>query len=131
MNDLLFDTNVLIHAFRNNKYIASKLEKLRVITIPSVVVGELYQGSYNKRELSTIESYINEYCEVIYANERVSSRALELMKKYTLSHNLLIIDALIAATAYEHSMTLVTEDVSHFGGISEIDMWSLQQFVTE
>lgn len=131
MKNLLFDSNVLIHAFRNNKNTALKLEQLEIISVPAVVAGELYQGSKNKQELAIIEEYIDTYCEVLPITERISMFALKLVQLYTLSHNLLIIDALIAATAYEHDMTLVTEDTKHFGKIAEIDMWSFRQFIAE
>jgi predicted nucleic acid-binding protein len=37
-----------------------------------------------------------------------------LLRQYRLSHGLLIIDALIAATALAHGETLYTKNVRHF-----------------
>ncbi|MBU2610429.1 MAG: PIN domain-containing protein, partial [Chloroflexi bacterium] len=43
-------------------------------------------------------------------NERISSAAVELIRKYRLSHGLLIPDALIAATALTQNFDFITKN---------------------
>lgn len=47
-------------------------------------------------------------------DERVSTRAGELGREYRASHHLGIADLLVAATALEHGLELVTSNVKHF-----------------
>lgn len=47
----------------------------------------------------------------------ITIRAIALMESLTLSHGLGMGDALIAATALEHGVPLLTANVKHFGPI--------------
>jgi len=55
--------------------------------------------------------------------------ALTLLEKYTLSHHLLILDALIAATVIENKLTLVTGNYKHFSMIKKLpaQKWSQEK----
>ena len=46
--------------------------------------------------------------------------AIELMESLTLSHGLQTGDALIAATAIEHHLPMLTANVKHFGAVAEL-----------
>jgi predicted nucleic acid-binding protein len=52
---------------------------------------------------------------VIPVTETVTQRAIELMETFTLSHGLQMGDALIAATALELNVPILTANVKHFG----------------
>jgi predicted nucleic acid-binding protein len=47
-------------------------------------------------------------------DEKISQLALKLMERYLLSSHLLILDAIIAATAIRHNLTLITGNLKHF-----------------
>ena len=47
----------------------------------------------------------------------VTERAIGLMETLTLSHGLQLGDALIAATALEHGLTVLTANAKHFSAI--------------
>jgi predicted nucleic acid-binding protein len=47
---------------------------------------------------------------------------LRLMKLYAISHGLRIPDALIAATAMEENLTLVTANIKHFSFIKDLSL---------
>lgn len=58
--------------------------------------------------------------------EAITLRATELMESLTLSHGLQMGDALIAATAIEHRMPVLTANVKHF---SAVDSLAVEAFV--
>lgn len=55
----------------------------------------------------------------------ISERAVVLMETFALSHGLQLGDALIAATALEHDLVLLTANTKHF---SAIDSLRLERF---
>ncbi|GAB4159030.1 MAG: hypothetical protein Fur0046_38490 [Cyanobacteria bacterium J069] len=52
----------------------------------------------------------------------VGDRATQLLQDYFLSHGLLIPDALIAATAIEHQIPLLTKNQRDFRFISDLTL---------
>lgn len=59
---------------------------------------ELLVGCRNKAELRNTERFIQRFL-VLNISEEVCDTALNLLRRYRLSHGLMIPDALIAATA--------------------------------
>jgi predicted nucleic acid-binding protein len=55
---------------------------------------------------------------------QISDRATQLMQEYFLSHGLLIADALIAATAIENEIPLLTKNQSDFRFIKALHLLS-------
>ncbi|WP_423601388.1 PIN domain-containing protein [Roseateles sp. MS654] len=49
--------------------------------------------------------------------EAITQRAIELMETITLSHGLQMGDALIAATALNHGLPVLTANFKHFGAV--------------
>jgi predicted nucleic acid-binding protein len=47
-------------------------------------------------------------------SEAISNRATELVETHALGNGLMLADALIAATAIEHSLALASGNVKHF-----------------
>ena len=79
-------------------------------------------GALNKAELSKIKKSLNSV-SIIQVNEAISEIALELQENYSLSHNLTIPDALIAATALEEGVELFTLNQKDFKFISQIKLY--------
>jgi predicted nucleic acid-binding protein len=52
----------------------------------------------------------------------VGARAYELLKLYAKSHGLHVFDSLVAATAIEEGLTLVTRNRRHFGVIDGLSL---------
>ena len=70
---------------------------------------ELLQGMRNKVELAAVKKMLERRSAVILPlTEVLTQRAIALMESLTLSHGLQMGDALIAATALEHQMPLLT-----------------------
>lgn len=121
MNRYLIDTNILIDYFRKSKRAVEFLESLKEIIVSAVSVGEIYQGLRNKQELRFAKQFLGSI-KILPIDEQLSKLSLELLERYTLSHGLIILDALIAATAIKHNLTLITGNVKHFEMIKELKL---------
>ena len=51
-------------------------------------------------------------------SEAMTQRAIDLMESLTLSHGLQMGDALIAATALDHGLPVLTANVKHFSAVT-------------
>jgi hypothetical protein len=74
---------------------------------------ELLVGCRNARAVARVQQFLR-YARVMPINTVASYIAYHLMQSFSLSHGLLIPDALIAATALEYDGTLYTKNVRHF-----------------
>ncbi|MBI4646375.1 MAG: PIN domain-containing protein [Bacteroidia bacterium] len=75
--------------------------------MPIITALELCKGAGNKNELKEIQEFIN-YYPSLQLNSKGVELALELIKKYHLSHNLGLADALIAASVIIADLQLFT-----------------------
>jgi len=100
---VICDANIFISLFRNIPQTVIELESIggENVLIPSVSVMELYRGMQNKKEMAEMQKKINQY-NILHFNEDVSKRAIELVNKFRLSHNLQIPDAIIGC--YGHCL---------------------------
>jgi predicted nucleic acid-binding protein len=120
MGRYLIDTNVLISYLRRDKKAISFLDSLEKVVISTISAGEIYQGVRNKKELRLTKDFLSTYCRIISLDEQISGLSLELLEKYILSRGLLLLDALIAATAIKYDLTLITSNSKHFEIIKEL-----------
>ena len=115
---MLVDTDVLIWHLRGNPQAARWLDRLQPLTISSVSYLEVLQGIRNKAELVAVQKMLQQRkANVRPITEAITRRATELMEAMTLSHGLQMGDALIAATALEHGLPVLTGNVKHFAAI--------------
>ena len=84
---------------------------------------ELLQCAANKGQHKYIKEFLNEYdFMVLPLTENIGHRASIYVEEYTLSSNLRAGDAIIAATAVENNMILVTSNAKHFKPIKELQL---------
>jgi predicted nucleic acid-binding protein len=115
---MLVDTDVLIWHLRGNPQAARWLDRLQPLTISSVSYLEVLQGMRNKAELVAVQKMLQQRkANVQPITEAITRKATELMEAMTLSHGLQMGDALIAATALEHGLPVLTGNVKHFAAI--------------
>ena len=121
---VLCDTNILIELSKNNPNISAELRNIGNlnILISSVSAGEFIYGALNKAELVKIKKALNAV-QVLHINEVVSEKALELLENYSLSHNLTVPDALIAATSLIHDLELYTLNIKDFKFIKGLELY--------
>lgn len=123
---IIVDTDILIDAGRGDQKAIDRLNQLEMESIVAITVVtemELIVGCRNQEELKKLELFLNRY-QKITLTANISERAIGLLKKFRLSHGLLIADALIAATALENSMKLISKNQRHFRYINELDLLS-------
>lgn len=122
MNKFLADTTVLIEHLRGNERAKLFLEKYSP-SVSTVTIAELIQGSRDKRELTTVLKLYTSLVEEVI-DKKISNKALDLLKRFYLSNGLLFLDALVAATAMENKLTLVTGNLKHFRFIKGVEIIS-------
>ncbi len=121
---VICDTNIFIEFYKGNRQVIENLHKIGNdnIALSSVTAGELIFGAFNKTELQNIQKDINEL-KVLHINEKISRNFINMMQKYSLSHNLDLPDALIAATVISSGFELYTLNLKHFKYIDNIKLW--------
>ena len=118
---MLIDTDVLIWMTRGHAGAAARLQTLLPWRISAVTYMELAQGCRNKQELAQIKKGLAlSQTEILPISTAISGRAMQLIDAYALSHSMQLGDALIAATALEHGLTVLTANAKHFSAIPEL-----------
>lgn len=120
MNQALVDTTVLIEYLRQDS-VAQSFIKNNLPYFSTVAKAELIQGARDKKELAIIIGFLKDL-EELTINERVATLAIKLTEKHYLSHHLLFLDAIIAATALEENLIFVTDNVKHFSFIPNLKL---------
>jgi len=128
MEKYLVDTTVLIDHLRNKPEATCFLEKEGLL-ISAVTAAELLQGARNKKEQKEIEALVKQF-DISWISSSVSQLAIKLLSKHFLKFNLLFLDALIAATALEKKVVLVTDNIKHFKFISKLKVISPKEIET-
>lgn len=118
MSLFLIDTNVFSKIFGNNLAVKEFVESLDAV-IDATVYIECLQGSKSNSEKRVIEKYINEF-PLLPITPATSAKAIRLIRDYSNSHGLLLPDALIAATALENDLTLLTYNDNDFKFIQDL-----------
>jgi predicted nucleic acid-binding protein len=82
---------------------------------------EMIAGCQSKGDLRTVERYLKRFL-IIDINERISRLAVDLLLRYRLSHGLRLADSLIAATAINHRLPLVSKNQRDYRFIASLDL---------
>ncbi len=124
MAELLIDTDILIDVANEDATAIHRLkqeDQHSALTISIITVMELVVGCRNKQEQQTLERFLAKF-RVLTLSSAVSNQATTLLKTYCLSHGLLIADALIAATAIERGIPLLSKNQRDFRFIQELTL---------
>jgi predicted nucleic acid-binding protein len=124
---ILCDTNILIDFFKDDETVKKGLHKIgsAELAVSVITIGELYYGARDKTELAKIQKRLASLKQVELDPE-ISIIFLELMEKYVLSHRLSLPDALIAATALRHNVSLYTLNLKDFKYIPGIKLYKAE-----
>ena len=123
---VIIDTDVLVEFLRGSAETIKALKAIKPenLAISSITRMELLVGALNNAELRKIEKSLNAIRE-IPVSEAISTRAVNLIKKYAKSHGLKIPDGIIAATAIEQSVELFTYNIKDFKFIQGLTLYSM------
>ena len=113
--DGVIDTDILIDATKRHEDATTFLVKQQVVGIQISIISaiELVVGCRNKVEMTQTQKFLQD-CTVLPVTANASQIAYRLVESFYLSHGLIMADALIAATALEHDLTLYTRNTRHF-----------------
>lgn len=113
--EVLIDTDVLIWLARGNANASRVIDSLGDWAISSVSYMEMVQGCRNKTEQKAFQKAFKSTPETILGlTPGINDHAVSLVEQHALSHSLHMADALIAATALEHGLPLLTGNAKHF-----------------
>src|SRR5437763_4933037 len=87
----------------------------------SSLAMELMVGARNQQEVSEIDQLVTAYSVIPLAAE-IGNSAYRLLKRHAKSHGLRVFDSLIAATALDEDLTLVTKNKKHFQMIDSLKL---------
>ena len=119
LDDVGVDTDVLIWHLRGYPQATRRLDELGALTLSAISWLEVLQGMRNKAELLAVKKMLDKRsARLLPVTEAITLRATELMESLTLSHGLQMGDALIAATALDHGLPVLTANVKHFSAVT-------------
>ena len=115
---IFLDTNILIEYLKGNKSLIEPYQAEELF-ISDIVVMELYQGAKNKSDLNFIAKEIAVF-KILKTNDEIMKLATVLVREYNLSHNLKMMDAIIASTVLVYDIQLMSlnrKDFVYLDGI--------------
>ena len=117
---IFLDTNILIEHLKGNSEILAPYP-MRTLFVNDIVVMELYQGARNRSDLDFVVREIAPF-KTLTMHDEVMKLATTLIYRYKLSHNLRMMDAMIAATVLVYGLELLTLNRKDFRYIPEIKL---------
>ena len=122
---ILCDTNIFIEIYKGNDLIIDIFKKIGQynVAISDVSCAELLYGARNKKELNLIRKDLDKLI-VLPISSTISTYAVKLVEKFSLSHNLNLPDALIASTVIVHDIELYTLNLKDFRFLNDISLFN-------
>lgn len=122
------DSDILIWYLRGRQSARQILADCAPIQVSSISYMELVQGVRNRDELNDLRKTFRARKWIIRpVCESISSRAIGIIERYSLSQGIRLADALIAATCIELGEALIAANVRHYSFLSEL---SVRPYVT-
>ena len=121
---IVIDTDILIDAGRKVSDAVACLEQIEQRARPAISAMsemELIVGLRTKAELRALENFLSRF-QIIPLNEQTSILATDLLRRYRLSHGLLIADAIIAATALSRNVSFITKNQRDYRFITGLNL---------
>jgi predicted nucleic acid-binding protein len=120
---MLFDTDLLIWIFRGNAKAARRIEESAARHMSVVSLMELIQGARDRREVHLIKKFLADFgFQTMPLTENIGHRAVIYMELHAPKSGLRLADALIAATAVENALALLSGDLTHYRALSDLNL---------
>ena len=120
---MLFDTDIFIWVQRGNRKATDLIDSSpeRSLSVQSFM--ELLQNAADKRQQRLAKQFIAEMGFIVLPlTENIGHRALIYVEEYGLGSGMRAGDALIAATAVENNLPLVTSNGKHFKAVKDLEV---------
>jgi len=112
---MIFDTDIFIWIQRGNQKAAKLIDRSSERCLCAYSYLELLQSAKNRQQQDYIHDFLSSFGFVsLPLTENIGHRALIYIEAYSMSHGLRAGDAIIAATAAENKMLLVSSNAKHF-----------------
>lgn len=124
IDSVLVDSDLLIDLAHEDRVVEKYLhiiEKTFRLSISAITRMEILVGCRNKVEQKEALQFLAKF-PVFEVHPGISQKAVELILQYNLSHNLLVPDALIAATAIEEEIPLASKNQRDFKFIKGLSL---------
>lgn len=118
MIEYLPDTNIFFRIFKGDLAVTNLVANLE-IAVDTTVYIECLQGSKSNQEKREIKKVLDNF-PLLPITPAISQTAIKLIDSYSNSHGLLFADALIAASALENDLTLLTYNIGDFKFIKDL-----------
>ena len=120
---MIFDTDMFIWVQRGNQKAADLIDRSPARFLSVQTHMELLQCALNKNQLTHVKDFIHSFGFIVLPlTENIGHRALIYVEQYTLTNGLRAGDAIIAATAAENNLKLVTSNAKHFRVIKDLPL---------
>lgn len=120
---ILVDTDVIIWMCRGSIKARDVLIAHPAPFISSVTRMELVQGMRNRQELLLLNKSFRELgIKTIHIDTGISSRATLLVESHYHKNHLMLADALIAATALQEFLPLLSGNYKHYKDIAGLEI---------
>ena len=118
---MIFDTDIFIWIQRGNEKAARIIEKSEDRFLSVQTYMELLQGAQNKTQHKYTKDFLSSFGFIVLPlTENIGHRAAIYVEEYALSSGKRAGDALIAASAVENNLTLVSSNVKHYKAIKDL-----------
>lgn len=124
LSAVIVDTDILIDLAHQDEIAIKclrKLEKDYQLEISAITKLEIIVGCRNKRELKEVNNFLENF-PVNSLTPEITQTTIELVSEYFLSHNLMIADALIAATAIVCNKPLISKNQKDYCYIKTLNL---------
>ena len=112
MAEHLLDTNVLSRIFYGSVDVKNFVDNLET-GMETIVYIECIQGSISNSDKKRIKRSLQSLKFYSLTNE-IAQNAIKLIETYSNTHGLLLADSIIAATALEYDLILITYNTKDF-----------------
>jgi len=120
---MIFDTDIFIWVQRGNERAAKLMDNAEERFLSVQTYMELLQAAKDKVQHQYVKDFLTSYGFIMLPlTENIGHRASIYIEEYSLTSGLRAGDAIIAATATENNIPLVTGNAKHFKPIRDLDM---------
>ena len=120
---MLYDTDILIWIERGHEKAARLIDRDQEKFLSIYSYMELLQGAKSKAHQSLVKDFIHAFSfSILPLTENIGHRALIYIEEHALSSSMRAGDAVIAATAVENNLGLVSSNVKHFRALKELQL---------
>ncbi len=118
---IIFDTDILIWGTRQHAKAVAMIENTPDKQLSAVTYMEMLQGMRNRAEQQAFEKFIKQHnFTILSITSAITATAIDLVKAYNLSHSMQIYDALIASTALNLGIPLMSANRKHYQFIPKL-----------